>query len=144
MLTEDLIEAYKRDFFLKTGKGIKISICSRWETVCLLPVRLPLDVLMELALDANGWKWDDVFTTCKRAEFVYRRGLIFYILVKCGYPFLQVARHTNRDHTSVMYAIKNFEDKLDSEPLTGKVLLEVMEFIKTNYSLYLKSPVNEP
>ncbi|NLR61088.1 hypothetical protein HGH93_23505 [Chitinophaga polysaccharea] len=137
MTEPELIGHYKKDFNTRTGKSIKISICSRWESICQLPSELSMPMVVDIILDAAGWKWEQVFTVSRRSEFIYRRGLVYFILVKSGFPLLKIASFSDREHATIINSYRKFEHQLDTEPLTGKVLLEVMEFISANYSLYL-------
>jgi chromosomal replication initiation ATPase DnaA len=136
-LENELIAGYQKDFRQRTGKSIKVTVCSKWEAACQLPLRMELPVVIDMILDANEWNWSEVFTNSRQSKFIFRRGLVYYILVKSGFSFLKVARFTQRDHTTIIYAIRKFEDQLDQEPLTGMLLLEVMDYIQSNYSYYL-------
>lgn len=136
-LENELIAGYKQDFVQRTGKSIRVTVCSKWEAACQLPVSMELPAVIDMILDANEWNWSEVFTSSRQTKFIFRRGLVYYILVKCGFSFLKVARFTQKDHTTIIYAIRKFEDQLEQEPLTGMLLLEVMDYITSNYSFYL-------
>lgn len=138
MTEQDLIAYYKRDFESKTGKSIKVTICSKWEAVCEMPQKIAMEIMVQLVLDAAGWSWEQVFTPCRRSMYVFRRGVIYFILVKNGHSLLKIASYTGKEHTTIINAVRSFENHLLSEPLVGKLLIEVMDFIRTNFTYYLK------
>jgi len=139
MIESELLAGYKKDFYARTGKSIKIKLCTRWEAICELPAEISLPVLIEIILDAANWTWDQVFIPSRKQEYIFRRGMIYFILVKCGFPLLKIAAYTDKEHTTIINAYRSFENRLETEPLTGKVLLEVMDFVNNNYDYYLKN-----
>lgn len=139
MTESELLASYKRDFNVKTGKSIKIKVCTRWEAACELPSKISLPVLIEIILDAADLTWNQVFVASRKKEYIFRRGLIYFILVKAGFSLLKIAAYTDKEHTTIINAYRNFENQLDTEPLTGKVLFEVMDFVNNNYNYYLEN-----
>ncbi|WP_089782713.1 hypothetical protein [Chitinophaga sp. YR573] len=133
----DLIAGYKKDFTTKTGKNLKITVCSRWESACQLPIQIEMPIVINMILDAADWSWEQVFTESRRSQFIFRRGLIYFIMVKAGYSLLKLAGYTGKEHTTIINSYRKFENQLESEPLTSIVLLEIMEFIEKNHTYYL-------
>lgn len=133
----ELIEGYKKDFTAKTGRSILVKVCSRWESLCQLPAGLQMDTVLNLIFDATGWSYDTVFTKRRFEESLFKRGLVYFILANNEYSLLKIARRTDKEHTTIINARKKFELQLESEPLTSRILSEVMDYIRNNYQYYI-------
>lgn len=139
MTESELVESYMVDFLSKTGRCLKVQICSRWETLCTLPMKMDLPVAVQIILDATNWKFKEVFNKKRDTDSLYKRGLIYFILVTNKYSLLKIGAYTRKDHSTVINSYNRFSDLLSTEPLSLSILREVIEYINANYTFYKHS-----
>ena len=147
-----LIEDLKNRFHDQTGKYIKIQYSTKWESICKVsPNPIKFSILCQMIYDALGWQYDTVFgriSTSERnpngkrmslssGEKRYRRSLIDFIAVNNDISITVIGRETDRHHTTILHSYGVFEEKVKNNIIYQNILKEVVEFIKTNYYLYI-------
>lgn len=140
---EQLIHEYKEDFTKRTGKSIKMNLCSKWESAANFTDRADFWRIVQVIFDYTGWTKRQTFSRGNVEEKVFRRGLIDYIAVNNGCSIASCGRITNRDHTTVINSVRKFEMRLETDTWTKRFFSEVMNYLRENYHLYKKRIINE-
>lgn len=141
---EIMIRSIKNNFFLQTGKHIKIVACERWESMANFTFDISAECIVKMIFDFNHWNWYMTYPLGRtwppkgnrKIEKVIRRALIDYIATNNGCTLMSLAVLTNRDHTTVMHSIKNFESMIETDSGVRKMLLETVEHCRNNYYAY--------
>lgn len=130
-----LIQQYKRDFEIKTGRRLVIRIALSGvkrtaddiESELLLPVLLPYWTLIQLIIDATGWvAGKHIFTASRQTEFIYRRSVVDLFAVAQGYTLTAIGRETDRDHTTIIHSIDTLKDKILSRSYYHTAVTEIL------------------
>lgn len=149
-LQENLINNFKKEFKEKLGKGVKITICNRWQSDANFTNNVNFWAIVKLVFDYTGWDYRSTFLpgySMKKGrpagdnnEKAFRRSLIDFIVVNNGFTLVGTAKETGRrDHTSVINSISAFERRLETEYYTQKLFGEIMDYVRDNYHLYKAS-----
>lgn len=129
MTEQDVLDGYRKDFFTKFHKILKISVGNKWETICKIDKPLQMDEIVDKVFEATGWDRNQVFDRSRVHANVYSRGLIFFILINNGFTLLSVGRKFGYHHTSVIHYRSSFENELDTDKMSVKLLCEVVDYI---------------
>lgn len=140
---ELLLEELKTEFNKKTGKHIKVTICSKWESLSNFTDKATINEIIKMVFDVTGWDFDTVYAYgdirkigYKTTEKVFRRALIDLIALNNGVKALQIARFTNRDHTTVGLNLNKFIEQIEKDSYLKQVLTEVIAYCRENYFSY--------
>jgi len=68
---------------------------------------------VKLRVKYHGYEWSDVLGTSRLREVVDVRHLTQFYLYKCGLNYMQVARITNRNHATIIHAVKKCHTLLE-------------------------------
>jgi len=139
----DLVQGYTKNYHYLTGEYIRLVFCSKWESLAAFTERVEYWKLVRVIFDLTGWGKSKTFSKCRQKEYVFRRELIDYIAVKNGCSYNQCARLTDRDHTTVINSVSNFESRLNTSTEVKVFFTEVMEYIRENYHIYNNQTINE-
>lgn len=126
---EALLTSYKRDFFAKTGKGLKITVANRWESACELPAKFNPDDIVDLFCEFIGWEKKHLFVRKRREAMVKNRQLLMLILYSNGMRIVPIARLFSMDHTNILDGLKSINTKLNSDKYLQVYLKEIIEYI---------------
>lgn len=88
--------------------------------------------IIDIVLEHTGWKYNDVFNKSKKAEAVFRRGIVDLICTANGKKIRYLAGITERDHTTIIHSLQNIERRLDDEKTSRNFLRDLMRSIKEN------------
>lgn len=132
----DLIHSFSEDYFKRTGEHIKLIPCSRWEASASLQENVSFWKIAKLVFDFTGWSKEDTYNRSQKEEKVFRRALIDFIAVSNGCSYVSCGKLTNRDHTTILYSVNRFENRLETEPHTKRYFNEVISYIKENLYIY--------
>jgi len=152
-LQEILIDNFKKEMKEKLGKGVKITICNKWQSEANFTDKVNLWAVIRLVFDYTGWCWKSTYklspykgsilpganakVVSRSDEKVFRRSLIDYILINNGVTLVTCARETNRtNHSTIIHSVNRFEERLETDYMTQKFFAETMAYIKDNYHLY--------
>lgn len=151
---DKLIQQFKKEYSELTGKGVKISICSKSRSEASFTDKGDFWKLAKLVLDYGDWKWSDVFYEGKyepiqyragteytltsrvglrNEERIFRRRLIDFICMNNGVSSNSVAKNTGRDHTTILHSANMFEESLETDYYTQKTFRELLGYIKKHY-----------
>ena len=141
---EILILGVKNNFFIQTGKHIKIVTCTNLESKANFTPQATVGQIIKMVFDSTKWTWRQTYSESREvhrggdrsAEKIYRRGLIDYICINNGCTLVSCAIFTNRDHTTVINSIRRFEERLETESYTKRAFEEIVNFCRENFYLY--------
>lgn len=146
---ETIIKGVKNEFFIQTGKYVRVVKCERWESTANFTFNASIGQIIKMVFDFTKWKWADTFTSAtpgsrainkagnRTTEKIYRRGLIDYLATNNGCTLSSISIFTNRgDHTTIMNSVRKFEDRLETDSYARQSFMEITDFCKANYYLY--------
>lgn len=139
----ELLKKYNEDYFHRTGEYLKMTPCSRWESAAFIHNGIGFWKIVKIVFDFTGWIKGDTFSRIRKEEKIFRRGLIDFIAVSNGCSYNSCARFTNRDHTTVLSSVSNFENRLETELHTRRYFYEIMRYIKDNFHIYEHQNITE-
>lgn len=144
-LQETLISNFKKEFREKLGKGVKITICNKWQSEANFTDKANYWAIMHLIFEYTAWKYGETFLQYNNKagrprgdtdERSFRRSLIDYIAVSNGVSMVSIAKETGRsDHTSIVNSVGSFENRLETDYYAQKLFSEILEYVKENYYL---------
>lgn len=148
-LQEILINNFKKDFKEKLGKGVKVTICNKWQSEANFTDKVNMWAIIKVIFDYTGWNWRSSYmptayfsktghkkTGVSNSEKVFRRSLIDFILMNNGVSCVEIARESGRDHTTVLHSVTKFENRLETEYFTQKAFAEIMAELIKSYPMY--------
>lgn len=152
--SENLIQEFKEKFLKETGRGVKVTICNKWESISNFTEKGDIWMMISAIFGYTGWEWDSTFGTkptkdensyagnkkngfIKRSrEKIFRRRVIDYICVNNNITTTELGRETGRDHTTIMHSVSEFSIQLENDFAVQRVFQEILDSIKQTYSLY--------
>lgn len=149
-----LMEQYKGDFRERTGRSIKMMICTRWQSAANFTDKAEFWPIVKLVFDITNWKWKETYIASpyetskgtiklgiRNKEKVFRRGVIDYICVNNGVTLTACANNgMGRDHTTVINSLRILEDRLDTDVYYQKFFREIAQYVKEEYHRVTVSP----
>jgi len=149
-LQEALIDNFKREFKEKLDKGVKVTICNKWQSEANFTDKANMWAIIKLVFDYTGWTWKETYEAgiykrkkggyhvgLRNEDRFFQRSVIDYLLVNNGVSLVACAKETNRNcHSTVINAITKFEHRLESEYYVQKMFAEIAQYVKENYSMY--------
>jgi hypothetical protein len=144
-LQEILIDNFKKEMKEKLGKGVKITICNKWQSEANFTDKGNFWAIVRLVFDYTGWKYKETYPEYSSKpgkpkgiteEMVFRIQMLDYLAVNNGITMVSIAKETGRrDHTSIIDSVKKFENRLETDYYTQKMFLEILTYVKENYYL---------
>lgn len=131
---EELIISYKKDFKEKTGKGLKCIVMSLRESNTNFIDEISFYKALDIILEQTKWDYSKIVSSAKsRSDLMLKRSIISYIMVNNGMSLVKIGFYMNRDHSSILYQIKTFEDILETDYYVQKLYKEIVNNLKENY-----------
>lgn len=127
---ESLINGYKRDFFSKTGRGLNIRIAKKSESICNVRGKLSETQLFDLFSEFSGFTKDTIISINRKPQIVEMRSTLMFILFENGMSLSAIGRMLNKDHSTVIYAIRRIKEKFDNDGFSYNFLERTMNYIK--------------
>jgi len=130
------IEGYKKDFKYFTGKGLKCIITSMriGDTNFISEGVLHPYTAIDLIFNYTEWNSKEIFGKAKPNRVILKRSIIYFILCNNGVSISEVARIFNKDHTTIINSLKNFEFELETDYYTQKLFNEILNNLKEYYN----------
>ncbi len=127
----NLIQGYKRDFFAKTGRTIKVQLATKWQAACEIPLGYNPEDVVDLMCEYTGYSKKVLFSQNRHAPYVEMRSMIAFVLWSNGTSLKKIANIIKKNHhTSVIYLLKQLELKLNNEPFTASFFIELINYVK--------------
>lgn len=139
-----LIERFKSDFLLATGRIAEVKVLDKWDELCLFDRGVSFWTICKMVFDATGWTREGTFKKTNHGgnkELASRRRVIDLIAINNGCKLMYVGRQTDRDHTTIIHSVKTAKDLIEADVVYRKLVREVMDFIRTNYEAVYKDKV---
>lgn len=112
---------------------------TKWEVLCELPSdKLTLEQVVQMILDGLDWSKTETFSKKKSNILVFRRSLIYFILISNHFKYTSVAKFANADHTTIIHNVRTFENQLDTIHHVAALLKETTDYINDNWKFYLE------
>lgn len=86
-----------------------------------------LETPMDLFLSKTGILIENIISKKRNYELAIDRIIMSNFLLENGYSLVQVSRRMQKNHATIIYYRKTFEDKLKFEPVFKKRYLEIKE-----------------
>lgn len=131
-----IVQGYKEDFHRKTGRYIRIEEVGEWEFEARFTdtqQEVNIERIAQLVCEYADWDINQTFSPSRIHEFVIRRNLIYFIAVNNGVSLVKCAKFNGVDHTTIMHAVRRYENLLDTDRLHVKMFKEVIEWLKNHY-----------
>jgi hypothetical protein len=131
IMEERLIERFKKEFFQKTGKLLKVQ-----DYEPKLPY--PIVSLHDLEYICNQFipvGYQSIKDDFRRKDIVYARMLFCNLAYSMGYPIKRIADHVERDRSSVYSAISTYDDLMQSnESFCTTLYRDVVNQLNNSYN----------
>lgn len=134
-LEKNLIDEFKRGFFLKTGKGLLVEIANKKVAdPYAIPVGLTEDKLLKFVFEATGW--DREYVMCrsfyKRAGNVPKK--VTMLILNKGYvPHKKIAQIFGLERSTVSKALNEIKKEIIKDASIHKLVLKIIKHIEENH-----------
>ncbi len=129
----ELLDNYKEDFRNKTGKGLKCIVTSLREGETSFTSDINFYKTLDIILNYTNWDYNKILSIKKTRDIVTQRGIINYILVHNGMTLMKIGFYMNRDHSTIIHSLKEFENVLDTDYFHQKLFREILSNLIENY-----------
>ena len=92
------------------------------EAVAALKAREPkIETILMAVWEATGWSVQDILGPRRNKPLSRARHIVFYLCktLRADLSLMQLGNALNKDHTSILDAMKKFPSRRDAEPLKG-------------------------
>ena len=138
---ERLIEKYKKEFYMKTGKILRVDDYR--------PEGLPYPVVSLMELEAICAQFlPDTHSSIKddtrQKEVLYPRMMFASLAYTMNYPIRRISTYIERDRTTIYHAISAFDDLMSTKnPYCTEMYEKTVTQLKSTYES-TPSAVSEP
>lgn len=131
IMEERMIERFKKEFFQKTGKILRIEDYQP-------EIPYPIVSLHDLEYICNQYlplDYQSIKDDTRKKEVVYPRMLFCNLAYSMGYPIRRIALYVERDRSTVYSAISTFDDLMESrEPFCRELYDYVVSKLNNFYN----------
>lgn len=116
-LATKLIIEFQEKFYEKIGIKPIVMVSSGTGRLHKMNLDDLLSIINEFIPKHLKSRYSDISTTCRKKELSELRNIFCYIARNMGYTLKEVGYNIGgRDHTTIIHAVRNFNNALDTDP----------------------------